>query len=438
MLDKAGRRRKLIHFFTGLFIYLLTFFLEKNVLLWLIVAGSIFAFVTFPLKKFRFLHHTRRQSYGTLFYPAGIFSAFLVLYDQPMYLFQISLLLLTISDTLANIFGNWKYRNLSFRIAGDYKSLHGTTAFLLSATAILFLILPEQIYKNVPFFILLLIAFLNFELISIKGSDNLTIPLGSALLLQTTELQTNNNIIYLILLWTILSSGSYFLYKLNLLSRYGSLLAYLLGFYLFTFPGIKWAIPVLFFFFTSAFFTFLRSKLRSKKSNSPPRNAWQVLANILPAVLVSVLFLITEKEIFILLYITLIAAVTADTWASELGPLFSSHCYSVANFRKAQAGISGGISVAGSVAALIASFLVALLSYYLFFGTLGIRPILFITFSGFMATFIDSLLGAFWEPKLLRNKFFSGRNKTSMELITPNDLVNIAGSATAPFFFLLF
>jgi uncharacterized protein (TIGR00297 family) len=162
---------------------------------------------------------------------------------------------------------------------------------------------------------------------------------------------------------------------------------------------------------------------------------WQVGANILPAIVVSLVYLISGKEIFIYFYISLIAAVTADTWASELGPIFSKTCFSIAGFNRAKAGISGGISLAGSIIALVASTIVSILAYFIFFNSLNLTVIFFISLSGFLASFADSLLGAFWEPRLLEHRIFNNSNST--ENLTPNDLVNIVGSATAPLFLLM-
>ncbi len=54
--------RKLIHLSTGLMILILSFVVEKSVLLYLILAGSIFSFLTFNHKKFHILHKSAEES----------------------------------------------------------------------------------------------------------------------------------------------------------------------------------------------------------------------------------------------------------------------------------------------------------------------------------------------------------------------------------------
>lgn len=76
--------RKSIHFVTGLAIFSLTWVLDQQVLLWLIMGGSVFSFATFRYKRFYLLHQTTDASLGTLFYPIGILSVFLLLLPLPI------------------------------------------------------------------------------------------------------------------------------------------------------------------------------------------------------------------------------------------------------------------------------------------------------------------------------------------------------------------
>ena len=438
MLEKGIFSRKLIHFFTGIVLFLLTYFMVKSTLLWIIAGGLFFAFATYPIKKFSFLHKTTYKSFGTLFYPLGILLAYLILYNLHFNFFRIALLLLTISDTAANLTGTIIKRNFYFRITKERKSLFGLIAFALTAWGIFYLFLPDSLFSNKFYLIFLILASANFELISFRGSDNLSIPLGTALIFISGNLFQPERLIFLIITIIILATGSYLLYRWKFLTRNGSLSAYLLGIYLFCIMGINWAIPVIFFFTGSVIFTKIHASVNQKKTAiSQPRNSWQVIANSLAAIVFSVFYFWSTQSIFIFLFIASVAAVTADTWASEIGPVFNRRCLSLANLKTGKAGISGGISVAGSLAAFLGALSVAVLSYYLFFNELNIRMILIITLSGFFASFTDSILGAFFEPFLLKQNYFSNEYSNSNEKITANDLVNILGSLSASLFFIL-
>ena len=438
MLEKGIFARKLIHFFTGIALFLLTYFTVKSTLLWIIAGGSFFAFATYPIKKFSFLHKTTYRSFGTLFYPLGILSAYLVLYNFHLNYFRIALLLLTVSDTAANLTGNIIRRNIYFRVTREKKSLFGLAAFALTAWIIFYLLLPASLSNNIFYVIFLILASINLEVISFRGSDNLSIPLGMALIFNSGNIFSTTNFIFLIIVIIVMATGSYLLYKWRFLTRPGSLNAYLLGVYLMGILGVEWTIPVIFFFMSSVLFTKLNAHANKKPSLiSQPRNSWQVIANSLAAVVFSAIFLFTQNSLYIFLFIASVAAFTADTWASEIGPIFNRKCLSLASFKTGKAGISGGISVAGSLAAFLGALSVAVLSYYLFFNELNIRMILIITLSGFFASFTDSILGAFIEPFLLKKNNFSNEYLNSKEKPTPNDLVNILGSLSASLFFIL-
>lgn len=110
-----------------------------------------------------------------------------------------------------------------------------------------------------------------------------------------------------------------------------------------------------------------------------------------------------------MIYIVFISGVFAccngDTWASELGTVFSdSDPYLVTTFKKVPKGTNGGISVIGTVFSTLGGLAIGISQYFtiyyfsekslwmyappqwpiIFFGALG----------GFLGSLIDSLMGA--------------------------------------------
>lgn len=431
---KALILRKLVHLLTGLLILLLTYTVERDVLLLLIIAGSLFAFATYPLSSFRLIHKTSYHSLGTLFYPVGILGSFLLLYELPLYYFRTALLILVVSDPLANLFGQIKWQNRFFRVGNDQKSLYGLLAFTVSNLLLFYLFLPPSLLDNFFFVLALLLVSGGLEGISWRGSDNLSIPLGLALFFLFQH-SRQPDFLFMSVVLVVAGAGSYLLYKWKMLTRDGSLAAGFLGVYLLVVAGWNWILPVLFFFVSSVLFTKINRRDHKKETQAGGRNAWQVLANILWALLSSVLFLITRNELFIFLFITAVAAVTADTWASEIGPLVNKKSFSVADWKMHRAGITGGISLGGTLAALAGAFGVSAGSYVLFFDGWNGTTIAVLTGSAFLACFADTFLGAFVEENLRRIPVFNKRENP--ESIEPNDLVNLAGSLTAPLFFVM-
>ncbi len=402
--------------------------------MYLIIAGTIFSFLTFNYKKFHLLHKTTDASLGTLYYPLGILSSYLILYHLPMYYFHSSLMVLSLSDTLANFAGLIHKGNRWIRTFHDRKSVYGIIAYVLSAGLILYLLLPDFLSSDIPYILFVLLWAVILETASMRGSDNFSIPVGLALFFFLTY-HYEVDYLYLSAILIALAPACFLLFKFNILTRRGSFVAYLLGFYLAGIAGWPWLMPVLLFFLSSAAFTKLQHAIKGTGKKSTARNAWQVLANIIWAVTSSVLFLLTQSEIFILFFIAFVAAVTADTWASEIGPMLNKRCFSLSTMRAAPAGTNGGISLFGSLAALSGATIISALSYYVFFGSWHWYIIAILSASAFLACFADSLLGAFVEDKLLRLNYFKKRK--ALESIIPNDLVNMLGSVTAFVFYLL-
>lgn len=308
-------------------------------------------------------------------------------------------------------------------------------AYTLCNVAVFYVFLPPALLNNGFFMSALLLIALALEVISWRGSDNLSIPLGLSLFFLFQHAQAPD-FVFVNVVFIVLFIGAYLLYSLKMLTQNGSIAAGLLGFYLLVVAGWNWLIPVLFFFVSSVAFTKINWFGRKRKASSGGRNGWQVLANIFWALLSSILFLITENELFIFLFIASVAAVTADTWASELGPVFNKKSFSVADMKMHEAGITGGISLGGTLAAFAGAFIVSGLSYYLFFHTWNLTIIGILTLSAFLACFADTFLGAFWEEKMYDSEYFT--KQKNAESIDPNDLVNLGGSLAAPVFYLLF
>ncbi len=427
--------RKSIHLFTGLAIFLLTLFLEKQVLLVLIAAGSLFAVVTFPLQRFRIVHRTDDASLGTLFYPLGIITAFILLYHQPIHYFQISLLILTVSDTAANLTGQIRPGNIKFNMLREEKSLYGVLGFAITAFLIYCLLLPSDTIDFHAYIILAILLAITFEVISYKGSDNFSIPVGSALYFLIIERYDGS--LPLLLLVVLLSAlGAWAFFRMGLLTKQAAVVVYFLAVYFLGVLGVNWLLPVLAFFFTSVLLTKVNSARKGRQSSANRRNSWQVLANIFWALLISAVFLVTGDAQLPYLFAALIAAVTADTWASETGPVFHRRSFSVGECRWRESGVSGGISLAGSVSGLTGALLIAALSVFLFDGSLDAGLILAIGAAGWLSSFVDTLLGAFAEPHLERSAWFR-KQQGRVEGITPNDVVNLLGSVVAPVFYLL-
>jgi uncharacterized protein (TIGR00297 family) len=139
---------------------------------------------------------------------------------------------------------------------------------------------------------------------------------------------------------------------------------------------------------------FKKSKtgLDEKFSKGYERDAGQVFGNGGIAAVFAALHFFFPNETWVWIgFSSSLAAVNADTWATELGVLNPTPPRLITNLSKAvEKGTSGGISLAGTLASLAGSALIAFLASFLTDNWSLFPPI---AFSGLAGSLFDSFLG---------------------------------------------
>ncbi len=185
-------------------------------------------------------------------------------------------------------------------------------------------------------------------------------------------------------------------YKARSLNRSGALAAAFTGTIIFGIGGWHWAILLLAFFISSSALSraFKKRKqgLDEKFSKGHERDAGQVLANGGVATLFAALSYFFPHQPWTWVgFAASLAAVNADTWATELGVLNPNPPRMITNLTKAvEKGTSGGISLVGTLASLGGSALIAFLASLLT-DNWSLFPL--ITISGLSGSLFDSFLG---------------------------------------------
>ena len=139
------------------------------------------------------------------------------------------------------------------------------------------------------------------------------------------------------------------------------------------------------------------------------RTAAQAMANLGIAALV-VAIAATGWPV---LALAALAEAAGDTSSSEIGMAFPGKTLLVTNFKSIPPGTDGGISLFGTIAALLGAASVAVAAVLT--GLVPANQIVAIILAGFFGTVIDSLLGAVFERRGLLD----------------NDLVNLLSTAAA-------
>jgi uncharacterized protein (TIGR00297 family) len=188
-------------------------------------------------------------------------------------------------------------------------------------------------------------------------------------------------------------------YRAHSLSRSGAWGALLVGMVIFGLGGWQWAILLLAFFISSSALTRLCGKrkiaLNEKFEKGGQRDIGQVLANGAVASLFAGLhFFFPAASWTWMAFAASLAAVNADTWATELGVLNPTPPRLITNGKSVDKGTSGAISVYGTLSTLAGAAFIAILAAALkpvngFWATFGIS-----TLGGLLGALFDSLLGA--------------------------------------------
>jgi len=193
-------------------------------------------------------------------------------------------------------------------------------------------------------------------------------------------------------------------YRARSLSRSGAFAAIVVGGVIFGLGGWQWAVLLLAFFITSSALTraFKKRKagLEEKFSKGGQRDAGQVFGNgALAAFFAGLHFFYPDSPWTWVAFAACVAAVNADTWATELGVLSPHPPRMVTDLRReVEKGTSGGVSLVGTLAALAGSALIGFLAAALG-GTEGVPyPAswtmgLVITLAGLLGSLFDSFLG---------------------------------------------
>jgi len=194
---------------------------------------------------------------------------------------------------------------------------------------------------------------------------------------------------------------AYLAYRTHSLNKSGAYAATLIGTIIFGIGGWPWTILLLVFFVTSSglsrAFKNRKQGLNEKFSKGNDRDAGQVLGNGGLAALFAGLHAFYPTSIIPWVgFAASLAAVNADTWATELGVLNPTPPRLITDLRKrVEKGTSGGISLWGTGASLLGASLIALLAVLISpTGTLNTGHWLLITFAGFAGSLLDSFLGA--------------------------------------------
>jgi len=180
------------HFATGI---VCLFFYNAFTSEWFVIAiciqSVLFIMLTGRFGVFRSHHGVGRKTIGSVLFFAGVLCSFMTAECfNDKYLFYLPVMVLAVSDPLAAVTGmkvNSKKWPLVFAAQGSVKTIAGSAAFFISSALILltgflfFIEMPIPAGIIISLFSAMIVTIV--EAISIYGTDNLSVPVASLLLL---------------------------------------------------------------------------------------------------------------------------------------------------------------------------------------------------------------------------------------------------------------
>jgi uncharacterized protein (TIGR00297 family) len=154
-------------------------------------------------------------------------------------------------------------------------------------------------------------------------------------------------------------------WRAGALTRGGALAAFVVGTLTYASGTIGFALLLLAFFVPSVALSRLgraRKRALIDVGKSGPRDALQVLANGGVATACAVGFAFTHDLHWAVAFAGAYAAATADTWATEVGMLARGVPRSILTWRPVATGMSGGITVVGTLAEIAGAVWIGLLT----------------------------------------------------------------------------
>ena len=186
------------------------------------------------------------------------------------------------------------------------------------------------------------------------------------------------------------------------LSISGALGALIIGTLTFGFGGWQWGVLLGVFFVSSSLLSHFKEAEKQaaaeKFDKGHRRDMGQVLANGgLGAVLATLSAFVPETVVpaatWLYLFLGVMATVTADTWATELGTLSKQPPRLITTGKTVEVGTSGGVSPLGTAVSLAGGLLIGIVAGLITEYNLGITALAG-ALGGLAGSLIDSLLGA--------------------------------------------
>lgn len=447
--------RRLVHAATGLYVVAIPYLFSAAPAVYLL--GAIFVLVnglTSARGWLRGMHPEDLPSRGTVAFPLALLAILPFCWGaERIYILQTAFLVLAIADPLAAVVGESSPGG-RVRIGTAVKSAAGSLTFFVTAWALILaglVLFGASSPAGTPATVLLhsglaaLVA-TAVEALGGRGWDNFFVVVVTALLLLLGGAHPE----WLSVMGIGVAVGvlfGLFAWRMEYLSHSGAIAGGLFAATLIGIGGWGWIAPGFTFFFLSSALSKWADRIGGSRvgaeARESRRDATQVYANGGVAWLLVVAYALEPRTWIYWGFVGSLAAATADTWATEVGPLFRQQPRMILSRRPVPAGTSGAVTRAGTLAGALGAVVVWASAWWT--APEAVRGVAMtisaavVVGGGLVGSLIDSLAGAtvqavYRDPGT--GRMLDGRvgGETGLERVRgwrwiDNDVVNVMCTA---------
>ena len=320
--------RKFVHFSGGMVCLSFSYLLTSA---WtVLILGTAFGAFLELTKKFGLLqsvHAVTRKSQGSFYFPLALFLVFVIAQrlEKPHF-YLIATLVLSLSDALAALVGK-SYGFKVYEVEEDQKSLEGSLMFFMSSFIIihlgLLLLSPLGRMECVLSALYVSVLVTIFEAISLGGTDNLFIPLGTIYIMSKITTKPVEEMQYQLMIMALVFA---FTFVVSMPSRKfgisGLLGVGMLGYATWSLISPDWYIPVFIGTILMTFFDIFIQKKTREERTAQIRPVFYFQASTIFWMLVTNMMLVIVKAVdhahmqaYFLAYLVSILASFSLVWA---------------------------------------------------------------------------------------------------------------------------
>ncbi len=353
--------------------------------------------LSYKFNTYKSIEREAQNHFGTIYFAIviTIMMLFVLIFPKFYYCSGIATFCLTFGDGFAALIG---YNTQTIKIYKN-KSLSGFIACFIASTISIFLFCFLYNVEINPIMCCIIgLSVSIFELVD-KGLDNFSVILISFILSYLFLNYPSDILMISVVLAEFIFMIVFFSKSID---YYGSLLSMIMVFSYTYFGGMLGILILLFEYFFIFFISILKKKESKIKKEKSGRTFFQILINGGLGTIFVILYGIFKNKNLLLISIISVSGCFIDSVSSDVGTLSKGEPYDLLKRKKVQKGLSGGISLLGTISSLLCSFLISFIVYIVL--NFQILDLIIISIVIFGQTIIDSLFGSIIQAKYKCNK----------------------------------